>query len=321
MQWLLHVGTTKTGSKAIQQFLATAAGTLNLPRVAFPRTGRGDGIWHEDLFYSLEAGRCDLLTAAKHEATAAGADHAILSYEGFYQLPLDSLAIIKNTLGPARVLLFIRRQDSHANSWYNQLIKAHRVTFAEIEEYEDGISAYDPAIDHLATIERWSAVFGAEAIQPVVYEKSRSSVDVLLQALHIDAPAGRQPARNPNSALTPALAATLRGLKELVGDTPRLPEIVETFHQEHAAEFMDTYAGGIAYLIDPPMRTAIMDNYGRSNERVRACYFPERESLFGALPPGGEATLDLERGREEARRFLHMHFEPGLVRRQTSGVA
>ena len=312
MQWLLHVGTTKTGSKAIQQFLATAAGTLNLPRVAFPRTGRGSGIWHEDLFYSLEAGRCDLLAAAKNEAVAAGADYAVLSYEGFHQLPLESIALIKKTLGPVRVLLFIRRQDSHANSWYNQLIKAHRVTISEIEEFERRISTYDPIVDHLATIDRWSAVFGAAAIQPVVYDKSQSSVDVLLKALDICAPPGGYLSRNPNSALTPALAATLRGIKELVGDSPRLAEIVEAFHREHAAEFMDTYAGDTVYLIDPSVRSAIMDNYGRCNEMVRARYFPARESLFGALPPGSEATLDLEWGREEARCFLRLHFAPEL---------
>ena len=308
MQWLLHVGTTKTGSKAIQQFLATDAETLRSPRVVFPRTGRCGGIWHEDLFYALAAGRADLLAAARKEALLAQADYAVLSYEGFYQLPPESIALIKDTLGPARVLLFIRRQDSHANSWYNQLIKAHRVTISAIDEFERHVSMYDPMLDHLATIEKWSAVFGADAIQPVVYDKCRSSVNVLLETLHICSSAGSRASHNPNGALTPALAATLRAIKELVGDSPRLAEVVEVFHQAHAAEFMDTYAGDTAYLLDPSVRTAIMDNYARSNEMVRARHFPQREPLFAALPPGAEATLDLEWGREEARRFLRLHF-------------
>ena len=164
MQWLLHVGTTKTGSKAIQQFLVNDAETLNGPRVVFPRTGRSGGIWHEELFYALAAGRTDLLAAARKEALLAQADYAVLSYEGFYQLPPESIALIKDTLGPARVLLFIRRQDSHANSWYNQLIKAHRVTIAAIDEFERNVAMFDPMFDHAATIEKWSAVFGAEAI-------------------------------------------------------------------------------------------------------------------------------------------------------------
>jgi hypothetical protein len=304
MQWLLHVGTTKTGSKAIQHFLATTAETLNGPRIVFPKTGRCGGVWHEELFYALDAGQCDMLAAARTEAIAAGADHAVLSYEGFYQLPLESIALIKDVLGPARILLFIRRQDSHANSWYNQLIKAHRVTFSAIDEFERNVSTYDPMLDHWATIEKWSAVFGADAIQPVVYDKSRSSVDVLLEMLHICPPVGGRSSPNPNSALTPPLAATLRAIKEQVGDSPRLAEIVGVFHQEHVAEFMDTYAGDTVYLLDPSVRAAIMDNYQCSNEMVRRCHFPQREALFAALPPGSEATLDLEWGREEARRFL-----------------
>jgi hypothetical protein len=93
------------------------------------------------------------------------------------------------------VLLFIRRQDSHANSWYNQLIKAHRVTIAAIEAFERSVAQPDLLLDHAATLDRWSAVFGTEAIRPVVYDKSRSSVEVLLAALQIEAPVrdGRRP--------------------------------------------------------------------------------------------------------------------------------
>jgi len=61
------------------------------------------------------------------------------------------------------------------------------------------------------------------------------------------------------------------------------------------------------------VRTAIMDHYGCSNEMVRACHFPQREALFAALPPGLEATLDLDQGREEARRFLRLHVTPDLA--------
>ncbi|HET9383677.1 MAG TPA: hypothetical protein VFO67_00920 [Gemmatimonadales bacterium] len=124
MNWLLHIGTTKTGSKAIQQFLASEAEALTEPRIVYLKTGRS-GIWHEDLFYSVENGRTDLLARAKQEGLSARADYAVLSYEGFYQLQTESIQLIRDTLGEARILLFIRRQDAHANSWYNQLVAAH----------------------------------------------------------------------------------------------------------------------------------------------------------------------------------------------------
>jgi hypothetical protein len=56
-----------------------------------------------------------------------------------------------------------------------------------------------------------------------------------------------------------------------------------------------------------------MDNYVSANESVRGHYFPERERLFEPLPPGIEAALDLEWGREEARRFLRVHVAPGCA--------
>ena len=56
MIWLIHMGTTKNGSRAIQQFLASEAEALGEPRIVYLKTGRS-GIWHEDLFYSVENGR------------------------------------------------------------------------------------------------------------------------------------------------------------------------------------------------------------------------------------------------------------------------
>ncbi len=311
MKWLLHIGTTKTGSKAIQQFLATDADTVVNPRVAYPKAGRS-GIWHEDLFHSIESGRTDLLESAREEGLSSQADYAVLSYEGFYELPPESISLIRQTLGEAGILLFIRRQDSHANSWYNQLIKAHRMPISAIEDFERDATAYDLALDHWVTIEKWSAVFGCDAIHPAIYDKSKSSVDVLLEVLQARSPEGRSAVRNPNPALTPWLASVLRGIKELIGESPALAQVVEVFHRRHLSEFMDSYGGETAYLLGPPVRRAIMDHYAASNERVRERYFPELETLFAPLPHGSDASLDLAQGREEARRFLREHFPASL---------
>jgi hypothetical protein len=310
MKWLLHIGTTKTGSKAIQQFLASDAEALVEPRILYVKAGRC-GVWHEELFYSIENGRTDLLASARQEALATRAEYAILSYEGFYQLCPESIRLIRETLGEAQILLFIRRQYAHANSWYNQLIKAHRVPISAIEEFERGATSYDPILDHWATIEKWRSAFGPDAVHVVIYDKTRSSVQVLLEVLRAPLPPVHA-LPNPNPALTPDQAAMLRGIKELVGHSADLPQIVDTFHQRYSANFMDTTTRDAPYFLDLTTCRAIMNHYVLSNERVRQHWFPQRDTLFLPLPDESYAPLDLADGLVRAKRFLREYFSACL---------
>ena len=313
MNWLLHIGTTKTGSKAIQQFLASDAEALVEPRIVYSKTGRS-GIWHEDLFYSVENGRTDLLASARQEGWSSRADYAVLSYEGFYQLRAESIRLIRDTLGEALILLFIRRQDAHANSWYNQLIKAHRVPISAIEDFERSATSYDPTLDHWATIEKWTSAFGRDAVYVVIYDKTQSSVHALLEVLRAPLPLIRPALGNSNPALTPDLAAMLRGIKELLGNSPDLAQIVDTFQRQYWSTFVDTYAGDTVYLLGPATCRAIMSHYASSNERVRRYWFPRRDTLFTPLPGGSYASLDLAPGLERPGAFFESTFRRAFQR-------
>ena len=313
MEWLLHIGITKTGSKAIQRFLASEAAGLDDPRILYVRSGRS-GTWHEEVFYSVQNGCAHLLADAKREAQSARADYAVLSYEGFHALPTERIQLVRDTLGDARIVLFIRRQDDHVNSWYNQLIKAHRVPFSEIESFERSTPVYDAALDYAAIIERWGSVFGHNALHILIYEKARCSVRALLDVMRVPRSVLDGRTDNANPALTAELAAMLRGIKQMLGDRPELPQVVEAFHLEYGATFVDSYARAPVYLLGSATCQAIMNQYVASNETVRRRWFPERETLFGALPPGSYASLDLVRGVESAVRFLRQHFPASLPR-------
>jgi hypothetical protein len=311
MNWLLHIGITKTGSKAIQQFLASEAEALAEPRIVYLKTGRS-GIWHEDLFSSVQNGGTDLLAGARQEGLSARADYAVLSYEGFYQLRAEQIQLVRDTLGDAQILLFIRRQDAHANSWYNQLIKAHRVPITAIEEFERSATTYDPTLDHWATIERWRSAFGHDAVHVVTYDKTSSSVHALLEVMHAPLSLVHRAVDNPNPALTPDMAAMLRGVKQLLGDCPDLAQVVDTFHRQYGATFVDTYAADTVYLLDPATCRAIMSRYAEANEEVRRRLFAARDTLFGPLEGGSYASLDLVQGLERATRFLRDYFPASL---------
>jgi hypothetical protein len=311
MQWFLHVGITKTGSKAIQHYLDAEA--ARMPRsLCFPASGR-HGVRHEPLAQQLQRGGSDLLQVARNEAERSGAERAILSCETLFQLPGPAIASLRDVIGPAAVVLYLRRQDQHADSWYNQLIKAHRIPFSFIVEHEKALTAYDPRLDYAATIRKWQQVFGEDAVHPVLYDKNRSSVPPLLRLMGLDVPEEAQVGRpNPNPALSPDLASTLRGIKELVGDPETLVEVVRSFHRAHWAEFTDTATSENACLLDAATRRSILGRYEASNEVVRERFFPKRASLFDGHFSADHVALDLDAGRARARKFLEEAF-PGLV--------
>jgi len=309
MQWVLHIGTQKTGSKAIQHVLSDELHRVVGATVYYPQSGRA-GLWHEPLHDALSGGDRKLLAAALQEARAAGADYTVLSYEGLYELPVAALQLVRESIGEAQIVLFLRRQDSLLNSWYNQLIKAHKVTIDEIRNFERSLTDYHLAFDHSATLEKWASVFGWPCQRPLIYEKSSCAVDTFLGVLAsgLDRDALKLP--NFNKALDARQAGLLRGVKEALGNSPRLPEIIQLLHEELAGELIDTFRVEESYLFDLATREKILSLYEESNERVRERCFSKAPRLFAAMEVGEYRPLNIDEGREAARTFLKRVREP-----------
>jgi hypothetical protein len=124
MQWVIHIGTPKTGSKALQRILAN--GRLN-DHVAYPDAGR-QGAWHEPLYYDLVNGDSSKIEASVDFWRRQAVSFGVFSCEVFYDLPADAITRFHSVLDGAKIVLFLRRQDDFANSFLNQLVKAHRVS-------------------------------------------------------------------------------------------------------------------------------------------------------------------------------------------------
>lgn len=281
MDITLHVGTQKTGSKAIQYFLmhelATAAGGA----MCFPQSGR-EGGWHQPIYFELLRGETRLLSAAVREIVSSGTGRGVLSCELFYSLPSEAIRLMQDIVKDARIILFMRRQDQLVNALYNQFIKSHRVGIGRIRQFESSIGDYIGDFDHWKTIARWEAVFGRHRVVPVVYSKHEDAAEVFADLAGIPWP-GRKAGPegvNPNPALGISGARILRRVKELCEHDADLPILVTVAHRVLGHLFVDTHRHGDLYLISARVRHEIFSRYRESNAVVQASYFPGRERLF-----------------------------------------
>jgi hypothetical protein len=291
MQWVLHIGTQKTGSKAIQQYLADSA---RLPAsICFPLAGR-EGNLHHPLFEQLLKGNISNLLTATAEVADSGAAYGVISCEHLYVLPKASIELLFQVLGPARIAVFIREQSELIESMHNQLVKAHRVNYQRVHEYEKNITCYDANFDHMATIERWGGVFGFDYVTPIVYDKRDDAVAKFLGVLKIDKSTciDARNAVNPNPALNFEALKILRYLKQHHANDDTLPNLVSIAHRMLKDYFVDTYRESNYSIISDATKVAVRTLYRDSNDQLRRLYFPQLDTLFREAQRAGIDVTD-----------------------------
>ena len=180
----VHVGTHKTGTTAIQHFLAANRKLLAYGGLYYPRSGwlSPDLPGHHNVAFEL-AGDASFdpalgsLADVVGEFASAGVPRVCLSSENFEYLHVreDALLALRNAIAAAgyrpRIVAYVRSQDEYAESLFAELVKHGMLTtfdsfLADVAEH--GLVRYDQAwafrFDYAKLLDRFAAVFGADAM-------------------------------------------------------------------------------------------------------------------------------------------------------------
>lgn len=256
---VLHIGMERTGTSAVQRFLARNRTALRLMGVRYPRPRSGAPEKHQDLVHAIRSGDDEAIRALVAAYTeGARAPITVLSAEGLsgpdpaYARALSPLA----GKFDVRVVVYLRRQDEWALSAYKQaVLDPEKAEARPVSEWLD-----DPRtrarLDYSEMLTWWEEAFGAENIRLLRYPHDLPLLAGFLSAADLPAAAGLLPHRS------------LR-VNETVGDARLLEALARN--------------GAEQVVPDLPQdaRDALLESLRPGNNRIRERYLPQSHTLFG----------------------------------------
>ena len=190
---VLHIGSDKTGTTSIQQLLRRNRSALLDRGVLYPRSpGRvrhaGLGLYARPDDVLLESRdwlrgelpeptvfRRRLRRRLLREVTESGAPQVVLSDEALYRMAPDSIGrvggLVTGLGGRVRLVVYLRRQDDHLVSRYQQAVKVGEVLPLDVWALRDFSNMYDFA-DRLR---KWQVTLEPAELVVRTFERERFS--------------------------------------------------------------------------------------------------------------------------------------------------
>lgn len=173
MRIVLHIGTHKAGSSAIQHMLSHNRDRLRKKGFCYPRLATGQ-MGHHDLAWALRAsagGRTprpvggDVVANLRRQLKRSDCHTAILSSEEFeFATTPDQLRMIRRALpaDPLQIVVYLRRQDRYLVSEYSQHLKMSGTRFSgSIHDFYMRYN-FPGRLHYLRALTRWANMFGQE---------------------------------------------------------------------------------------------------------------------------------------------------------------
>lgn len=210
MKLILHIGTHKTGTTALQQFLHANRGPIAACgfHYATPPRGVQDSNFVAN---ALNVGESRVVHAffTKHIDLACrrGAHTILVSAENFYAMSvLDSMqrrqvcanaverehalietlqSLMPEGIATSQIVCFFRRPDRYAESLYSQHVKRGVIFDGTIDEF---LPIIKPALFYNTCMRLWSDVFGKKNCIVRLYESAGADIvsDFLLNVMGVD---------------------------------------------------------------------------------------------------------------------------------------
>ena len=322
MRCIIHIGTEKTGSTAIQEYLSGAGEKFRDAGIhVCTSAGKGNNRALPAAFMSADK-TDDYLRAQKIEARApratwkarllhsfskevqdagANADAFLLSSEHFQsrltspEEVVELHSFLATLFDEFEIICYLRRQDQMALSRYSQALRAGYTPASPLPRRTGkGAHRVPHYFDFESLLNRWADAFGEQSIKPRVY--SRAALDEgdivsdFLVAIGVASPR-ETPSRKKNIAMSAAAQTVLFGVNKRLSECDwhsardiRLPLV----------EYLEAHAPGKSRQPTVSQAVAFYRVFEHSNSAVAKRWFG-RDSLFEAEfseYPAEEQTVD-----------------------------
>lgn len=310
MKFIVHIGTEKTGSSSIQQFMHMNKSTLaELGFLYVYNPGRID--YRDISAFCMNQGRVDdylgrkrVITSSQraefdknflsdfHRQMGAATEHihtVIISSEHFSSRlhDLEEIERLKLLLSEyasqVKIVCYIRDQTGKICSQYSTRIKGGGKVkfgdfFAAYLHKQDCRDLYD------SKFESWGEVFGRENLNVRLFDKSYFNGGTLLSDFARQLSGGIDedliiPPKYKNQALSSRGCEWLRRLNYLFPKRVRGYAVVEGFRR-CLINTVALLAKGEGLQLNSEQKVLVAQKFGQSNARTCAKYFPDRDRLF-----------------------------------------
>lgn len=297
---ILHIGTEKTGTSAIQAYCAGQRAHLRAAGFVYSTIPGGanhtslaayaaDDSKFDDLRMAAQLDTPARLAAFRErlertigdEVAAAPDATFIFSSEHCHSRLITPEevarlhALLARHFAEIRIIVYLRRQDEVAVSHYSTLLKAGGTRAAIL----DSRTLDKTFLDYHAMLERWAAVFGKEQLTVARFDRDAFPGGSIVPdfCARIGVPFVADGGQRSNESLRPPYQEFLRRINE------RLPRFVGGALNPLRGEieqYVEAIGAGPGRRPAAANARALYDLYAASNEAVRAAYFPDRARLF-----------------------------------------
>ena len=319
MHCVMHVGMPKTGTTSIQRFIKANRDILFNRKVFVPSTRNVNmrefamandalgffrpakllrrpsglaGATHDNYFEKIADAKA-LLDQQMADAKAKGFESVLITSENLSYLAqparkdsVDAIDMVKQWLSAYcdtfTIIIAIRRQDLWSISKYKNVVKS------DANSERPNCILPSPMMDYDASLKLWEAVFGRDAIKPIIFPDSSLTRQGIIKSF-CDA-ADLSDLYRPeletefweNTSTDGRAIETMRMIAVAGFETFDAPIKLTQLRRE-AEQLLENE------IFDKPIQKimparaeaeALVNRYATSNESVRARYFPDSPSLF-----------------------------------------